>query len=149
MALYSAMAVANYIIDLCSKMENPISNLRLQKMLYFAWVDYYRETGHYLFYDPMYAWQLGPVVPEVYYEYCPYGGRPINLMCESEIKPKDEEILKDIVEKYKLVPVSELVERTHKPETAWSKVYNGGEGNKKVIPFDLIKKKEFGEDNVS
>lgn len=149
MTIYSAMAVANFIIDLCSKHEDPVSNLRLQKLLYFAWVDYYKETGHTLFYDPMYAWQLGPVVPEVYKEYCPYGGRPINLRCETEIEPQDAEKLEDIVEKYRLVPVSELVERTHKPETAWNQIYDGGKGNKRIIPFGLIKKKELGEDYVS
>lgn len=147
--MYSAMAVANFIIDTCSKMKDPVSNLRLQKLLYFVWVDYYRETGQKLFYDSMYAWQLGPVVPEVYYEYCTYGGRPIYFYCESEIEQKDEEILKSIVEKYRLVPVSELVERTHKPGTAWYQIYDGGKGNKKKIPQELILKKEFGEDYVS
>lgn len=149
MMFYSAMAVANFIIDLCSKMKEPISNLRLQKLLYFAWVDYYKETKRTLFYDAICAWQLGPVVPEVYYEYCSYGGRPINLYCETEIEPQDMDILKEIVNYYRLVPVSELVERTHKPETAWYQIYDGGRGNRQVIPFELIKKKECGENYVS
>lgn len=150
MIFYNVMEVANFIIDLCSRMNDPVSNLRLQKLLYFAWVDYYRETGRVLFYDQICAWQLGPVSPEVYYEYCSYGGRPINLRWEeTEIKPEDAKILKDIVEKYRLVPVSELVERTHKTETAWYQIYDNGKGNRQVIPFELIKKKEIGEDYVS
>lgn len=150
MASYSAMAVADFIIDSCSRRNEPVSNLRLQKLLYFAWVDYYREIGKSLFYDYMYAWQLGPVVPEVYREYCSYGGRPINLYMESiEIKPEDVDRLNDILEKYRLVPVSELVERTHRPGTAWYQIYDGGKGNRQVIPFELIKEKEFGEQYVS
>lgn len=150
MISYSAMAVANFIIDLCSRWNEPVSNLRLQKLLYFAWVDYYREAECNLFYDYMYAWQLGPVVPGVYYEYCSYGGRPINLRWESsEIEQQDAAKLQEIIDKYRLVPVSELVERTHKPGTAWYQIYDEGKGNRKKIPFELIKMKEFGEKYVS
>lgn len=146
MQSYRALDVANFIIDTCTKMGTPVSNLKLQKILYFAWVDYYRETNMYLFEDNMEAWQLGPVVPEVYYEYCAYGGKPINLLCEilpsiDEIK----EILKRIIEKYILLPVSTLVAKTHMPNTAWFKVYNNGLGNRDVIPFWLIRQMEFGE----
>ncbi|MBD5515399.1 MAG: DUF4065 domain-containing protein [Lachnospiraceae bacterium] len=145
MQTYSAMEIANFIIDTCTKNHNPVSNLRLQKLLYFVWVDFYRETGRYIFLDNMQAWQLGPVVPDVYYEYCAYGGKPINLCCETFISPEDTAILKEIIEKYLLVPVSVLVERTHMPDTAWYKVYNNGQGNRNVIPFWLIRQTEFGE----
>lgn len=145
MQSYSAIEVANFIIDTCTKSKDPVSNLRLQKLLYFVWVDYYRETGKYLFLDNMYAWQLGPVIPDVYYEYCAYGGKPINLFCVTSIDPDDADILKRLIEKYRLVPVSTLVERTHMPGTAWYKVYNNGAGNREVIPFWLIRQLEFGE----
>ena len=150
MNFYSAMAVADFIIDFCSRKKEPVSNLRLQKLLYFAWVRFYEKTGRHLFYDSMYAWQLGPVVPGVYFNYCSYGGRPINLIFSAtEIEQGDTEILENIIMLYWNVPSSELVERTHKPDTAWYEVYDGGKGNKKIIPFDLIKKKEFGERYVS
>lgn len=146
--MYSAMAVADVIIDRCTRLKDPVSNLRLQKLLYFVWVDYYRERGRALFYDQMYAWKFGPVVPEVYYEYCAFGGGTINFRCESELEPEDQDIVERIIDKYRLVPVSELVKRTHAPETAWSEIYKDGEGNRNVIPFDLIKRKEFGENYV-
>lgn len=146
MQSYRAIDIANFIIDTCTRMGTPVSNLRLQKLLYFAWVDYYDETKLYLFEDNMQAWQLGPVVPEVYYEYCAYGGKPINLLFEflpslAEIK----DTLVKIIKKYILVPVSTLVARTHMPDTAWFRIYDGGRGNKDVIPFWLIKQLEFGE----
>ena len=74
---YDALDVAKYIITRCYEQGNPISNLKLQKILYFLWADFYRETRRYLFFDDICAWQLGPVVPKVYYEYCPHAGRPI------------------------------------------------------------------------
>lgn len=150
MAFYSAMAVADFIIDFCSRKKEPVSNLRLQKLLYFTWVRFYEKTNRNLFYDPMYAWQLGPVVPEVYNNFCSYGGRPINQIWDgTEIEQDDAEILGNIIMQYWNVPSSELVERTHKPDTAWYQVYDGGKGNRKVIPFELIKMKEFGEGYVS
>lgn len=145
MQSYSAMEVANFIIDTCTRSKDPVSNLRLQKLLYFLWLDFYRETHRYIFLDNMQAWQLGPVVPEVYYEYCAYGGKPINLLWETSISLTDRDITKEIIEKYRLVPVSELIQRTHKPDTAWYKIYNNGLGIRKEIPFWLIRQMEFGE----
>lgn len=147
--LYSAMQIADFIIDYCTKINDPVSNLRLQKLLYFAWVEFYKATERYLFSDKIFAWQLGPVVPEVYYEYCVYGGRPIYLYCETEINDEDSAILKEIIDEKRLVPVGKLVERTHMPDTAWFQIYDGGKGNRMEIPFDLIKRKEFGENYAS
>lgn len=149
MKIYNAMDVANFIIDRFAKMKDPVSNLRLQKLLYFVWVDFYRETRHSLFVDSMYAWPFGPVVPDVYYEYCSYGGRPINLQCENEIESEDAQIIENILKDYEVIPVNKLVERTHRPGTPWYEIYDDGRGDKKIIPFKLIIKKELGERYVS
>lgn len=142
--IYNAMEVANYIVNYCYDKAKPISNLHLQKILYYTWVDYYKETGKMLFWDPICAWQFGPVVPEVYYEYCAYGGRPINIGCETEILVNDESILNSIIEKYIDVPVNVLVQRTHQKNSAWDVTFQEGKGNRNVIPFDLIKQIECG-----
>ncbi|MGN0273000.1 MAG: Panacea domain-containing protein [Lachnospiraceae bacterium] len=143
--IYNASSVANYIIDKCSKMEKPISNLQLQKVLYFTWIEYYKRTGKTLFLDDICAWQFGPVIPTVYYEYCSYGGRPINVMCQSELLPQDEKILDGIIDKYVDIPVNVLVNMTHEKGTAWEKIYQDGIGNRRVIPFELIKQTECEE----
>ena len=138
MRLYNAMQVADYIIDYCTKKGEPISNLKLQKLLYFLWVEFYKKYQRSLFSDSMYAWQFGPVVPDVYYEYCTYGGRPINLKCETEIEEEDKKDLERIIDEYRLIPVNELVNRTHQQDTAWYSVYDGGKGNHQKIPFDIL-----------
>lgn len=147
--IYNAMAVANFIINKCYLEGTPISNLHLQKVLYFVWVEFYRRTKRTLFWDSICAWQFGPVVPEVYYEYCAYGGRPINIRCETEIAKEDEPLLDEIAGEYVNVPVNILVDRTHQKGTAWDIIYDGGEGNRHVIPSDLIRQKECGGDYVS
>lgn len=139
---YDALQIARYIITKCSLAEKPVSNLKLQKMLYFLWVDFYKETGRKLFLDDICAWQLGPVVPEVYYAYCSYAGRPIYTQYVSEIIDNDEKILDNLLDKYIDVSANELVSKTHEPGTAWDTVFNGGTGNREVIPFTLIIAKE-------
>lgn len=141
---YSANEIARYVITKCFSLGQPVSNLKLQKMLYFIWVDFYKETGRMLFCDNICAWQLGPVVPEVYYEYCSHAGRPILRSYATEIKPEDENTLNSIISDYINVPANVLVDRTHEHGTAWDSVYRDGKGNRNIIPFDLIIKKEAG-----
>lgn len=141
---YSAMEIAEYIITACYNLDNPISNLKLQKMLYYLWVDFYKLTGRRLFLDNICAWQLGPVVPEVYYEFCSYAGNPIRLIYFITISEADVEILSGIVNKYLPIPANELVNETHASGSAWDIIYQNGLGNRKVIPFDLIIAKEVG-----
>ena len=73
---YKVLEVAKYIISRCSELRNPVSNLKLQKMLYFIWIEFYKHTGRTLFLDDICAWQLGPAVPIVYYEFCQYPENP-------------------------------------------------------------------------
>ena len=42
---YTAVDIAKYIVSYCSGKNRPVSNLKLQKMLYYTWIDYYKETG--------------------------------------------------------------------------------------------------------
>lgn len=56
--LYSALEIARYIITECTHRQKPLSNLKLQKILYFIWVDFFRISGRFIFYDDICAWQL-------------------------------------------------------------------------------------------
>lgn len=140
---YSALEIARYVITKCSEAGKPVSNLKLQKMLYFLWVEFYDITARPLFLDEICAWQFGPVVPEVYYEFCSHAGRPIYAFYDvSIIAPKDKTILDKIISKYIGVPANMLVHRTHAPGSAWDITYKNGLGNRSPISFDLIKAKE-------
>ena len=71
--MYSAKEVARYIIDYSCDQGRTVSNLRLQKLLYFVQVEFLVNRGKACFKDEIHAWHYGPVVPEVYYEYRMYG----------------------------------------------------------------------------
>ena len=68
--MYSAIDVSRYVILRCNQLGRTISNLKLQKLLYFAWKNYYKKYRKYLFNENFEAWQFGPVVRNVYYDYC-------------------------------------------------------------------------------
>ena len=137
--VYNAVDVAKYIVTYCNQKNKPVSNLKLQKLMYYAWIDFYKETGTALFVDDICAWQLGPVVPEVYYEFCTYAGMPIAQEYDVNIASGDAIILDSIIEKYLNVSASTLVSRTHVQGGAWDRVFRGGAGMRSVIPFSLIK----------
>lgn len=141
---YDSIAVANFVINKCYMDGGPIGNLHLQILLYYIWIEFYRQTKGVLFSDCFCAWKSGPVVPEVYYKYCAYGGRPINIRCEIEIMEEDEKLLDNYVDDYVKIPLNVLVNRAHEKGTAWDIIYNGGTGKRKMIPLELIKQTEYG-----
>lgn len=75
--MYNAIEVACYIINYCNDNRIEISNLKLQKILYYVQAASLVEIGDKCFSDPIIAWQYGPVITSVYYRYNLYGGDPI------------------------------------------------------------------------
>ena len=68
-----------------------ISNLKLQKMLYYMQGFHLAFFDTPLFDDEIYAWQYGPVVPSVYNEYKRYNAKAINLPKGDIIRLTDDE----------------------------------------------------------
>ena len=74
----SAIDIAAYFVELASNInENDLTNLKLQKLLYFAQGKYLSKYNAPLFKEEIEAWFLGPVVREVYEEYKICGAFPI------------------------------------------------------------------------
>ncbi len=155
---FCAADVAACIVNLAISNDNPVSNLQLQKILYFAQRDYIRKHDNdILFTDPFEAWQYGPVVPSVYRTYSIFGGSPIFKAAEyrdfnifigkrEPIQNIDGDELASISETYRKwgsLPAWRLVESAHKPGGAWDRVYNrdgkSGSGYKDVISVDAIR----------
>lgn len=142
--MYPVQKIAHYIVNECSQREHPVSNLKLQKMLYFAWIEYFKSTHRCLFNERIEAWQFGPVVPLIYDEYCAYGGLDIDKRYTDldDIAPSDTAILDEIISKYSAISVSRLVSMTHEPGKPWNKVFSASGCRRERIPFDLIEELE-------
>jgi len=136
---YKADDIARALIQKYIDLKSPTSSMKLQKVLYYSWVEYYREKRKFLFGDYIYAWKFGPVVPSVYHEHRKFAGTPITFCKEPTGKIDGEtlQFLSEFAAKYSDYTAGGLVFRTHKPGTPWSETY--GEGRKDVIiPFNRI-----------
>ena len=134
-----ALDLAKYIITKCVKDNCAISNLQLQKILYFIQRDFLR-CDESAFSDAIEAWPFGPVVPAVYYHFCIFGSMAITTAYEGiVVEAKDRTRIDRIVETKRVLPPWDLVEDTHRKNGAWDQIYQDGAGNRTVIPPDLIK----------
>jgi uncharacterized phage-associated protein len=144
-----AMDVARYILTKCNKEGQPISNLQLQKMLYYIQYEFLRETGEPLFEDDFEAWKFGPVVPTVYYEYSHMGAFRIGADYKdynkilSEMSKNEIDMLNDIIVDKRDMNVWSMVDNTHKKGKAWDSIFKDGEGFGEVISKDLIRENAF------
>ena len=95
--------------------------------------------------DEFEAWRFGPVINNVYYEYCVNGPYAITDIYDipGELPKKVKEVINKVIrEKINLNPW-EMVEQTHRKGGAWFIIYNNGKGNKNIIPKELIREKEL------
>lgn len=119
---YSAFEVARYIIHHEAQQNRPVSNLRLQKLLYFVQAKFVMDSHGTspCFYEKMEAWGFGPVVREVYYEYRYYGGAmiPPERNFSTTIAPRDQSMVDEILNDCAQFSTSALVDITHS-QTPW------------------------------
>jgi uncharacterized phage-associated protein len=122
--------VAKYFIykSIPCTSEN-ITNLKLQKLLYFAQGYYLKENGrdNPLFEEKIEAWAHGPVVPRVYRNYSNYKFMEISKQgtedINKDIDPDYSKFLDKVWEHFKSYNGKELENMTHE-EGPW-KVIRG------------------------
>lgn len=137
--MYRAIDLSKYIVFKCIADDCPISNLQLQKILYYIQKEFLK-CGKLAFPDEIEAWQFGPVVPNVYYYYCGYGAMPISEAYENfPVHSEDKGLIDGIVTSKRDLDPWTLVAETHKKNGPWYKIYADGAGNHKIIPKELIK----------
>lgn len=140
--MLSALDLSKYIITKCMNDRKPISNLQLQKILYYIQVEFLQKRGVRAFSDEIEAWQFGPVVKAVYQQYCGAGSLPLRFVYEDveNISSGEKEIINSIVTDKREKEPWDLVAETHAEGKAWSRVYQDGKGNRTVISVEDIQK---------
>lgn len=126
-AKYDALDVAEYVLWYCEqRLSKAITNIQLQKILYYIQGRYIAEHEYPLFDNDMEAWDYGPVIPDVYYEYRQYRSNYI-----TGVKPKNKDLFENddidlientIIEKCNL-NVWTLVNDTHNEEP-WIRAFH-------------------------
>lgn len=118
-----------------------ISNLKLQKLLYYSQGCYLALKDRPLFDEEIEAWTYGPVVPEIYQTYKKFGNLGIDttqMSFNPEIINSDDiTILEEVYDEFGQFSASKLVKMTHE-ETPWKSTYSPYSNN--TISKDVIKK---------
>ncbi len=136
--MYTALNVAKYIINKCMIENYAVSNMQLQKILYYAQREFLWR-GEPLFSEDIEAWQIGPVVPQVYERYCGFGGMPIRVEYTVSLGKNDATIVDSVVREKRSLPSWAMADDIQAPNKAWSLVWRDGLGDHWVIPRELIK----------
>jgi uncharacterized phage-associated protein len=121
--VYNAIEIANYLISKSTPgtSEN-ITNLKLQKILYYAQGFHYATTNQKLFDDEIQAWVHGPVVPNVYHCFKKYNYREIPKPDTiPSIDPNTSAFLNNIWKLFKNTTGKQLEFMTHQ-ETPWRNI---------------------------
>lgn len=126
--------------DIGNEDTDDISNLKLQKLLYYAQGSYLGLYDKPLFNDEILAWKHGPVVEGVYHEFKQNGSRGIVEFDNAPILDDEtENVLKQVYDVFGKYSAWGLREMTHN-ETPWksTKLNN-------IIDIELIK--EYFKEN--
>ena len=139
--MYRALSVARYIIERCHLQNRTISNLKLQKILYFVQAEFLVSRNQPCFIEEIEAWDFGPVVPEVYQEYKIFGSANIPVFRKTlggvSIARCDQTLINEVVDECAKYSASALVDITHH-QTPWIEAYNRV-GYNNVISKESIK----------
>lgn len=120
--MVAALDLAKYIVHKANDMNESITHLKLQKILYYVAGVFAGALNKYAFSDSIEAWQYGPVVRNVYIEFCSWGSLP--LICDESIvlnyDAKQKELVDFVVDLKIKMSGRELVNATHQ-ETPWKR----------------------------
>ena len=131
MEMLTAKIVAEYFLALTDEASGEgISNLKLQKLVYYAQGVHLALTGEPLFPEPIHAWMHGPVVPPLYAEYKDCGRDPIPVPTGVDFDQYGEherETLDVVNTELGQYSAWRLREMTH-DEPPWRDAYQRGSG---------------------
>ena len=88
--VFSALEVARHIVNYSYSSKQYISNLKLQKILYFVQAKFLISQGRVCFADNIEAWDFGPVVPAVFREFKVFGSCLIMPVTHYFVEDKNE-----------------------------------------------------------
>lgn len=81
-----ALVIATRFIELGIKQKNPVTPMKLQKLVYLAHGIHLARFNSPLIDDDIEAWDYGPVIRSVYDEFKVWGNRPITDIPKVELR---------------------------------------------------------------
>lgn len=156
MAMYEARKICNFLIARSDTHRFELTNLRLNKLLYFihGWALTSRPEG--LVRNHFIAWQHGPVIRPVYDCFKPYGEKPVTERARyldyvsgkhqpvpyEDIAPADAELIERVFRSYDQFSTARLRAMSHEAGGPWDIVYSAWSRDNRLsprIPNELIR----------
>lgn len=135
--MLSCFDVARYFLALVDEdAGDSLTNLKLQKLCYYAQGFHLAIYDKPLFPERIEAWKHGPVVPELYHALKQFGAEPVQLDSEinwDKYQPEVRELLDEVYSVYGQYSAPRLRSITHQ-EPPWQQTPDGG-----IISHDLMK----------
>jgi uncharacterized phage-associated protein len=117
--------VADYILRAANEAGEPVTNLKLQKLVYYcqAWSLALREKP--LFDEKIKAWVHGPVIPQLYHRFKSAGNQPIDAEPEAPSLTEEEcDLIDKVLDVYLGFSSWDLERLTH-AEEPWIEARGG------------------------
>ncbi len=129
--MYASAAIANYFLTKGKDDNKPLSPMKIQKLIYFAYGWYLATTDKRLFNEMIEAWRYGPVIPSVYEAFRHYGNNPIReFMLDFDTQEEthvEDEITRKILDVvwyvYSDLSATSLSNLTHEKGTPWYRIF--------------------------
>jgi len=134
---YDVRALANWFIDQMSVAGRTVTNLSLNKLVYFAVERFLIERNVLLTQAKIEAWQYGPVFREIYHALSKNENDTIKqkisrfsiedrkmVIANADIKPEDVDFLSEMIDTYGKLTGGQLTNLSHKDAEPWSFVWN-------------------------
>ena len=146
--------VADFFIALSNVTGNLISNLKLQKLVYYADAWHLANHGVSIIQEDFQAWVHGPVIPALYGEYKHFSWQPIErsdldekayASIRNNLEQKTVMLLDAVADSYFGLSAYELEKMTHS-ELPWRAARNGLADDE---PSDNVISKEIMKDYYS
>jgi len=134
---FDGRAVANFVLDYCDERSLEITNLALQKILFFCHAESVVRRKTPLIKHEFEAWKHGPVLQYLYSEFKNFDDRPITsratrldpstgkrLIAECELNSLDRVFLNAVLDIYTRIDTWQLVKLSHAEGGPWDKTWN-------------------------
>lgn len=129
--------IANFVLDYCEEIGRPVSNLALQKLVFFCHVWSLIELHRPLVRHKFEAWEHGPVLQYLHREFRRFERKPITgratridkrtgvrAIAEYEFDDRTRDLLSKVIAIYSRLTASQLRNISHVPGGPWERAWN-------------------------
>jgi uncharacterized phage-associated protein len=153
--MYDGRKIANFMLSEFDPNEFEITNLKLNKVLYYVQAFQLVRFSRPLIKNHFEAWDHGPIVRVVYHEFKSFDRSPITtlarhlnyasgeqeVIAHQDIPAMLQKFIGDVASHYMKFSASQLRQMTHKVGGPWYQVYHSAPDQRGIrdrIPNELI-----------